>query len=275
MFFLRKYMNFEQYITKVHFDNLGKLLLVLSLIWTYINMVELFTGWYGGTSTEGEALRYRLFGYYAPAVLGDDPVLRRGPAAADLHAVQNVLCPDADPVHPDQHRHVHGTLPDRRDVAVAAVPAGCLGALRTEPGRDFDSRRFGGDVHHAVPHLREDNSPACPFTRSRRRFPNPNPPPLPESPNGNPRTRTVRDTVGSARRRGRVEGQRVRSAFGDLADSAGDGRGGAGREEIGDQALYVLRCDFGCLGASRSRRAPRCSTCIPPAAGRSSPGRRS
>ena len=66
MYFLRKYMNFEQYITKVHFDNLGKLLLVLSLIWTYINIVEIFTGWYGGTSTEGEAIRYRLFGYYAP-----------------------------------------------------------------------------------------------------------------------------------------------------------------------------------------------------------------
>ncbi|MCZ6616888.1 MAG: polysulfide reductase NrfD [Gammaproteobacteria bacterium] len=65
MFVLRKYMNFEQYITKVHFDNLGKLLLVLSLIWTYINAVELFTGWYSGTSTEYEALNYKLFGYYA------------------------------------------------------------------------------------------------------------------------------------------------------------------------------------------------------------------
>jgi molybdopterin-containing oxidoreductase family membrane subunit len=50
----------------VHFDNLGKLLLVLSLIWTYINVLELFTGWYSGTSTELEALKYRLFGYYAP-----------------------------------------------------------------------------------------------------------------------------------------------------------------------------------------------------------------
>jgi Ni/Fe-hydrogenase subunit HybB-like protein len=66
MFVLRKYMNFEQYITKVHFDNLGKLLLVLSLIWTYINVVEVFTGWYSGTSTELEALKYKLFGYYAP-----------------------------------------------------------------------------------------------------------------------------------------------------------------------------------------------------------------
>ena len=66
MFVLRKYMNFEHYITRVHFDNLGKLLLVLSLIWTYINILELFTGWYSGTSTEYEALKYKLFGYYAP-----------------------------------------------------------------------------------------------------------------------------------------------------------------------------------------------------------------
>ena len=66
MFVLRKYMDFGQYITKLHFDNLGKLLLTLSLIWTYINVVELFTGWYSGASTEHEALAYKLFGYYAP-----------------------------------------------------------------------------------------------------------------------------------------------------------------------------------------------------------------
>jgi molybdopterin-containing oxidoreductase family membrane subunit len=66
MFLLRKYMRFEKYITKLHFDNLGKLLLVLSLLWTYINALELFTGWYGGESSELEALDYKLFGYYAP-----------------------------------------------------------------------------------------------------------------------------------------------------------------------------------------------------------------
>ena len=65
MFMLRKYMNFEQYITKWHFDNLDKLLLVMSLIWTYINILEVFTGWYSGTSTEHEALKYKMFGYYA------------------------------------------------------------------------------------------------------------------------------------------------------------------------------------------------------------------
>jgi len=66
MFVLRKYMNFEHFITKVHFDNLGKLLLVLSLIWTYINFVEVFTGWYSGDSAEIAQLEYKLFGFYAP-----------------------------------------------------------------------------------------------------------------------------------------------------------------------------------------------------------------
>jgi molybdopterin-containing oxidoreductase family membrane subunit len=70
MFMLRKYMNFGQYITELHFDNLGKLLLALSLIWTYINVLEVFTGWYSGASgsvhglAEIEALKYKMFGFY-------------------------------------------------------------------------------------------------------------------------------------------------------------------------------------------------------------------
>ena len=66
MFVLRKFMDFGEYITELHFDNLGKLLLVLSLLWSYINVVEVFTGFYSGASGETEALRYRLFGFYAP-----------------------------------------------------------------------------------------------------------------------------------------------------------------------------------------------------------------
>ena len=66
MFVLRKFMDFGEYITELHFDNLGKLLLVLSLLWSYINIVEVFTGFYSGASGETEALRYRLFGFYAP-----------------------------------------------------------------------------------------------------------------------------------------------------------------------------------------------------------------
>ncbi len=66
MFLLRKYLNFQRYINEIHLDNLGKLLIVLSLIWTYINIMELFTTWYSGSSYEIEALKWRLTGFYAP-----------------------------------------------------------------------------------------------------------------------------------------------------------------------------------------------------------------
>lgn len=66
MYLLRKYMNFERYIQADHFDKLGKLLVVLSLIWTYINIMEVFTGWYSGSSYEYEFLKFRLTGFYAP-----------------------------------------------------------------------------------------------------------------------------------------------------------------------------------------------------------------
>ncbi len=66
MFFLRKYFSLEDYITPTHFNNLGKLLLLLSLLWTYINGLEIFNGWYSGSSAQIETLNYKLFGYYAP-----------------------------------------------------------------------------------------------------------------------------------------------------------------------------------------------------------------
>jgi|TARA_B100000315_G_scaffold58928_1_gene53491 molybdopterin-containing oxidoreductase family membrane subunit len=66
MYLLRKYMQLERYIRTIHVVNLGKLLIVLSLLWTYINILEVFTGWYSGTSFEYEQLEYKLFGFYAP-----------------------------------------------------------------------------------------------------------------------------------------------------------------------------------------------------------------
>lgn len=65
MYLLRKFMHLERYIREIHVDNLGKLLIVLSMVWTYINVLELFTGWYSGTSYELEALKYKMFGPYA------------------------------------------------------------------------------------------------------------------------------------------------------------------------------------------------------------------
>ena len=66
MYCLRKFLNFERYIGQVHLDNLGKLLIALSLIWSYINILELFGSWYGGSSFELEAVKFRLTGFYAP-----------------------------------------------------------------------------------------------------------------------------------------------------------------------------------------------------------------
>ena len=66
MYLLRRFLGFERYIGQIHLDYLGKLLIVLSLIWTYININELFTGWYSGNSAEHEFIMFRLFGFYAP-----------------------------------------------------------------------------------------------------------------------------------------------------------------------------------------------------------------
>ncbi len=70
MFLLRRYFSLEHYITPLHFNNLGKLLLLLSLLWSYINLLEIFTGWYSGSSAQIETLNYKLFGYYAPLFWG-------------------------------------------------------------------------------------------------------------------------------------------------------------------------------------------------------------
>jgi len=61
MIILRKALNIEKYITLNHFSQLGKLLVVMSLLWSYINVLEVFTGWYANTSFENEALTYRMF----------------------------------------------------------------------------------------------------------------------------------------------------------------------------------------------------------------------
>jgi Ni/Fe-hydrogenase subunit HybB-like protein len=62
----RSFVNYDRYIKPMHFDNLGRLLLVLSLIWTYINIVEVFTHWYSGSSMQIEHLKFKILGFYAP-----------------------------------------------------------------------------------------------------------------------------------------------------------------------------------------------------------------
>lgn len=53
----------DKYVTALHFDRLNLLLVVLSLLWTYVNVLEIFTGWYANSSFENEGLIYRMFTY--------------------------------------------------------------------------------------------------------------------------------------------------------------------------------------------------------------------
>src|SRR5437763_1275801 len=49
---LRKFLHLEEYLHAVHFENLGKLLLMMSLLWTYFVFAERLTGWYGNQPSE-------------------------------------------------------------------------------------------------------------------------------------------------------------------------------------------------------------------------------
>jgi Ni/Fe-hydrogenase subunit HybB-like protein len=52
MAFLRKLLHLEEYLKPIHFDNLGKLLLTMSLIWFYFVFAERITTWYGNSPSE-------------------------------------------------------------------------------------------------------------------------------------------------------------------------------------------------------------------------------
>jgi Ni/Fe-hydrogenase subunit HybB-like protein len=52
MALLRKFLHLEEYLKPIHFDNLGKLLLVMSLLWVYFIFAERLTVWYGNEAAE-------------------------------------------------------------------------------------------------------------------------------------------------------------------------------------------------------------------------------
>ena len=49
---LRKFLHLEEYLQPIHFENLGKLLLMMSLLWGYFVFAERLTVWYGNESAE-------------------------------------------------------------------------------------------------------------------------------------------------------------------------------------------------------------------------------
>jgi molybdopterin-containing oxidoreductase family membrane subunit len=63
---LRKFLHLEAYLHPVHFENLGKLLLTMSLLWGYFTFNERITVWYGNGVAEVNTFLVTQKGTFAP-----------------------------------------------------------------------------------------------------------------------------------------------------------------------------------------------------------------
>ncbi len=66
MAIIRKAYHLEDYLKPVHFNNLGILLLVLTMAWLYFTFAEHLTTYYGNEPTEMAVFRAKVNGPYAP-----------------------------------------------------------------------------------------------------------------------------------------------------------------------------------------------------------------
>jgi Ni/Fe-hydrogenase subunit HybB-like protein len=66
MAIIRKALHLEAYLQPVHFENLGKLLLLMCLLWFYFTVSEHLTVWYGNQPAEMAVFGARLRGRFAP-----------------------------------------------------------------------------------------------------------------------------------------------------------------------------------------------------------------
>jgi Ni/Fe-hydrogenase subunit HybB-like protein len=66
MALLRKFLHLEEYLLRVHFENLGKLLLVMSLLWFYFVFAERLTVWYGNDPSEMTVFWVTQTGSFSP-----------------------------------------------------------------------------------------------------------------------------------------------------------------------------------------------------------------
>lgn len=66
MAIIRRAFRLQEYIRPIHFNNLGLLLLTMSLIWFYMTFAEYLTTWYGNEPAEMAIFKSKLSGDYAP-----------------------------------------------------------------------------------------------------------------------------------------------------------------------------------------------------------------
>jgi molybdopterin-containing oxidoreductase family membrane subunit len=66
MIVLRRIFRLERFLKQVHFDNLSKLLLIMSLFWFYFTFSEFLTAFFGNEPSEMRVFFYKFNGPYAP-----------------------------------------------------------------------------------------------------------------------------------------------------------------------------------------------------------------
>jgi Ni/Fe-hydrogenase subunit HybB-like protein len=66
MALLRRFLHLEDYLLRIHFENLGKLLLVMSLLWFYFVFAERLTVWYGNDPSEMTVFWVTQTGSFSP-----------------------------------------------------------------------------------------------------------------------------------------------------------------------------------------------------------------
>ena len=63
---IRRAFHLENYLRPIHFNNLGLLLLTMSLIWFYFTFAEYLTTWYGNQPEEMAVFNSKISGSYSP-----------------------------------------------------------------------------------------------------------------------------------------------------------------------------------------------------------------
>ncbi len=66
MYFIRRSYNLENYLKPIHFNNLGLLLMVMSLLWFYFTFTENLTAFYGAEPSHLSVFWSKFTGAYAP-----------------------------------------------------------------------------------------------------------------------------------------------------------------------------------------------------------------
>ncbi|HEX8087511.1 MAG TPA: NrfD/PsrC family molybdoenzyme membrane anchor subunit, partial [Blastocatellia bacterium] len=66
MAIIRRVFHLEEYLKRLHFNNLGLLLLTMSLLWFYFTFAEYLTAWYGNEPVEKTIFQSKVSGAYSP-----------------------------------------------------------------------------------------------------------------------------------------------------------------------------------------------------------------